>query len=216
MDSLDELSALLNDSPLVRGLSLPQLQRFQSEGRVVRYREGRPVFTGASGAGRVVMLLKGAVKVSLESPDRRGRLVRLAKAPELFGISEALNRQPTLERVICLTPAVTLEVPTELFLSSMRSSAGFASAVAEQLGRAYLATLSFQPRGVEQDVATRVAALMARYEELLIDAERALRPSQAKLAEDLGLSRRTVVRGVRRLKGSGADVSERVSSVVPS
>src|SRR5688500_6444269 len=97
--------------------------------RVVPYRQKRTLLKESEPAEHVFFLLTGSVRVFHRSPEGVELLLKLFRAPVMFGEMEVIARRPFLEHVITLEPSTVLLIPAQVFLQLLEHQAAFARAV---------------------------------------------------------------------------------------
>lgn len=159
------------------------------------------------------MLVKGSVKVLYRSPEGLEVVVKLFRAPAVFGEMECLTDVPYLETVQALERAVVLEVPRQHFLGALRRSHALTFNVLGDLAaRLCIAaqnerSLAFHP------VETRLANLLLTYVDfygLPVPSGTRIRIplSQDDLANALGVARRSVTRALKQWQDEDLIVKE--------
>lgn len=148
------------------------------------------------------VLLKGSVKVLYRSPEGLEVVVKLFRAPAVFGEMECLTEVPYLETVQALERSVVLELPrVDLVAMLRRSHALTFNVLGDLAARLCIAaqnerSLAFHP------VETRLANLLLTYVDFyglpVPDGTRIRIPlSQDDLANALGVARRSVTRALK-------------------
>jgi CRP/FNR family transcriptional regulator len=148
------------------------------------------------------ILLKGSVKVLYRSPEGLEVVVKLFRAPAVFGEMECLTRVPYLETVQTLERSLVLELPQAEFMEALRRSHALTFNVLGDLAaRLCIAaqnerSLAFHP------VETRLAQLLLTYVDFYgLPVEGGVRIriplSQDDLANALGVARRSVTRALK-------------------
>lgn len=149
------------------------------------------------------ILLKGSVKVLYRSPEGLEVVVKLFRAPAVFGEMECLTDVPYLETVEALERSLILELPRQEFLAALRRSHALTFNVLGDLAaRLCIAaqnerSLAFHP------VETRLANLLLTYVDfygLPVPSGTRIRIplSQDDLANALGVARRSVTRALKQ------------------
>jgi CRP-like cAMP-binding protein len=136
-------------------------------------------------------------------------LVKLFRAPALFGEMEVMAERPFLEYVMTLEYSTILQVPSDLFHKLVRSQPRFAQAIAVDLA-ARLCIATHNERALAfDDVETRLANLLLDYAQFFGAPEgngaiRLTVPlSQESMARDLAVSRKSLTRSLLKLKREG-------------
>ncbi len=150
-------------------------------------------------------LLSGSVRVFHRSGEAE-LLLKLFRAPALFGEMEVMTRQPYLEFATTLEPSALLVIPAAELIRLVDSAPGFARALSFDLA-SRLCIAAHNLRAVAfNEVLPRLAKLLLDYAAL--SGERkgegvtlGLRLSQAILAGDLAVSRKALNGALTKLKG---------------
>ncbi len=159
------------------------------------------------------VLLKGSVKVLYRSPEGLEVVVKLFRAPAVFGEMECLTGVPYLETVQALERSVVLELPcAELIAALRRSHALTFNVLGDLAARLCIAaqnerSLAFHP------VETRLANLLLTYLDFyglpVPQGTRIRIPlSQDDLANALGVARRSVTRALKQWQDEDLIVKE--------
>jgi CRP-like cAMP-binding protein len=173
--------------------------------RLVPYRAGRPVVKEGDPPGAVFCLLEGAVRVFHRAPDKSELLVKLFRAPALFGEMEVLVGIPMLEFVSTVERSEILQVPATVFRELLDLEPRFLKALVIDLSaRLCIATHNERALGF-LDVETRLANLLNDYADLAGEHEDgalriAVALTQDGMARDLAVSRRSLIRALEKLR----------------
>lgn len=159
------------------------------------------------------VLLKGSVKVLYRSPEGLEVVVKLFRAPAVFGEMECLTGVPYLETVQALERSVVLELPCAELISALRRSHALTFNVLGDLAaRLCIAaqnerSLAFHP------VETRLANLLLTYLDFYglpvpLGTRIRIPLSQDDLANALGVARRSVTRALKQWQDEDLIVKE--------
>ncbi|MCC7386956.1 MAG: Crp/Fnr family transcriptional regulator [Deltaproteobacteria bacterium] len=203
-----EISARAAAHPLLALLEPRVRAAVITASKLVPYRAGRSVLREGDTADRVFALLDGAVRVFHRAGDGSELLVKLFRAPALFGEMEVLVGSCFLEHVATLEASEILQIPAVVFRRLVDGQPSFTRALALDLSaRLCIATHNERALGFH-DLETRLsnllldyAALASRTTEQGTRIEVAL--TQDGMARDLAVSRRSLIRALERLRGLG-------------
>jgi CRP-like cAMP-binding protein len=215
----DQIASSVSAHPLLAMLDPKLREQTVAASRIVPYRAGRAVLREGDPADRVFCLLHGAVRVFHRADDGGELLVKLFRAPALFGEMEVLVGAPFLEFVTTLEPCEIMQIPAAVFLRLVDAQPHFTKALAIDLSaRLCIATTNERALGF-LEVETRLANLLLDYAALagreledgvLIDV--AL--SQDGMARDLAISRRSLIRALEKLRKVGVVTKQQGRYVV--
>lgn len=199
----EDVRVIAANHPLFAALPPEDRRTLVAAGRVVRHRAKSTILSEGDTTAQVYFLCEGAVRV-FHRRARREIVVKLFRAPAMFGEMEVLAALPTfLEYVTALERSITLQIAAPLFRRAVEKRAGFAFAVARDVSRRLCVATVNERALIFDDVGPRLCALLADYVDLSASPRIELPLSQESLARDLGLSRRAVVNALDRLKQDG-------------
>jgi len=204
----EDVSALIRSHPLLGLLSASALEAIGKSGRTTRFRQNRTVMRAGRASDEVFCLLSGAVRIYHRAEDGMEVLVMLQRAPSLFGAMEVISGQPFLENAMTLEPSLIYRIPADLYRKLVMTQPAFARAVlTDQAQR--LCRMSDNKRALAFfDVDARLASLLIDYANYSGDVQgdniRLRLPlTQERLAQDLGVSRKSLSRSLSKLKAAG-------------
>lgn len=182
---------------------------FEQLGGRRRYGVGEALFLEGDRAGEVLLLLSGAVKISVGSVEGREVILDVLEPGSLIGELSAIDGEPRSATVIALSPVEVLAVAAESFN-------GFLDRHPDVLRRLLLEVirrlrvrvrhqLEFGAGDALGRICARLAELAGRYGEPEEDGAVVIRSpvSQSELAAWTGLSREAVVKALRALRQLG-------------
>jgi CRP/FNR family transcriptional regulator, cyclic AMP receptor protein len=211
-DAMEEHEALAAASahPLLALLEPKVLESVVKNSRIVTYRLKRTIIKEGDLATHAYCLLSGAVRVYHRSQDGESEvLVKLFRAPALFGEMEVLAQRPFLEYVTTIDYSTILQIPAELFHKLVRTSPRFSQSIAVDLA-ARLCIATHNERALAFcDVETRLANLLLDYAQFFGEPQSdgsvrlTVALSQESMARDLAVSRKSLTRSLLKLKREG-------------
>jgi CRP-like cAMP-binding protein len=198
---------VLQAHPLFAILDPPARSALLQSSRSVSFRADRTIFRAGEAATCAYFLLSGAVRQF----HRKGEVeatVKLFRAPALFGEMEVLAQQSYLENAKTLEPSEILIVPANLFRQLVDKQPAFAAALVRDLSARLCIASSNERCLAFDDIDTRLANLLLDYVNLAGDpcdggVRIQTKLSQERMALDLGVSRKSVVRSLDRLVSLG-------------
>jgi CRP/FNR family transcriptional regulator, cyclic AMP receptor protein len=198
--------------------SLPASDRHElvRDARPLRLPAGATLLFEGDLSDRVVVVLRGTMRVSVTAANGREVLLTVAGPGEILGEMAALDGQTHSASVHAVDAAYVLLVPADAFRSLLRTNATVAFAVALRLTRE-LRNVMRQRVGLEAfDVPARLAqSIVALAERLDVGAGRIELPvSQRELAEACGASREAVTKALATFRARGWVRTERRSVIV--
>jgi CRP-like cAMP-binding protein len=204
--------------PLLSTLDAPALRAVVRASKLVRYREKRPVLREGDPPDQAFCLLRGAVRVFHRSGESEV-LLKLFRAPALFGEMEVLAVRPFMEYVTTLEPSEILHVPSAVFTSAMRNHPAFAQALAIDLAARLCISAHNQKALAFCDVDTRLANLLLDYAQFFGIADGAgvrltVSLSQESMAHDLAVTRKALGVALNKLREEGILTKEEARFVI--
>jgi CRP/FNR family transcriptional regulator len=182
------------------------LQQFEKIKFVTAYPQDAVLFVEGQVPRGIFVLCKGAVKLSINSPNGRTMIVKLAEPGEVLGMSATISGKPyevTAETVdLC---QVTF-VKRDDFLRFLKDDVETCFRVAEQLGEKYYnACKEVRSIGLSHSAAEKLAALLLEWsskngESAKLEPRLKLRLTHEEIAQMIGTSRETVTRLFADLK----------------
>ena len=214
----------LGEVPLFAGLPAPALDELARASRPRRYPAGQVLWSEGDPGDALLVLEEGRVRVSRFTPAGGEAVLAVVEAPAALGELALLDGAPRDATVTAQGPVAVRLVPRAAFLALLRRE----PAVVEGLLAALAGWVRLGNRRhadlVGLDVPGRLARwLLARAGDATGGAvERgavvALGRTQGELAAELGATRESLNRALRRLEGLGlvAAAGERVTLVDPA
>jgi CRP/FNR family transcriptional regulator, cyclic AMP receptor protein len=199
-----DLLAKAAEHPLLALLDERTRAQVIGAGRLVPYRSKRPVLKEGDPPDKFFVLIDGAVRVFHRSTDGTEVMVKLFRAPAIFGEMEVLVGSPFLEHVATIEPSKILHLPAA-WLPRLISEPRFAKALLTDVcARLCIATINERALAF-LDVETRLANLLLDYADISgketgegLTIEVAM--TQESMAKDLAVSRKSLVRGLDKLR----------------
>jgi CRP-like cAMP-binding protein len=205
-DGMNELRALIQ-TPIFKGLPLETVERIERElPRKTVGRGGLIIHQGQKSAAAYV-LLDGKIEAYYDSADGRTVSIILHSAPFFFGAFELIGQTPYLANVKAIERCQLAVLKREVYLRLLHSHHQIAVNMVAMLS--HLMCVTGEDRRVKffgqvkHLLANTLCALSELYGErhkggILI----AKRLKQEELADMLGVSRKSVLRALRELKGA--------------
>ena len=203
----EEVTAVASTHPLFLALEEHARRALLSSSRMVSFRADRTIFREGEAAESVYFLLLGAVRLFHKSGDAEVT-VEMLRAPALFGEMEVLGGRNYLAHAKTLERSEILLVPASLFRQLVDKQPAFTAVLARSLS-ARLLIASWNERCLAfDDIDTRLANLLLDYVSLAGDpcdggVRIRTKLSQERMAADLGVSRRSVIRSLDRFEALG-------------
>ncbi len=182
--------------PVLGALSPDERQTLMASSVVCEYHGGRTI--SANRESMVVFLLEGCARAL--QPAQPHQLVRVVRAPAVFGDAEALTGEPAAEVAESLGPVVVLRVPRALFLAWVAQSGSFARAAMTSISARACETLRQRQAIASSELNVSVDGLLRLYAAVLPLDAKGVRVTHEDLARDLGVSRRSIVRTMTALR----------------
>ncbi len=204
----DWILAALRSHPLLATLTAPALAMLASTARVQTVRVKRTFLREGAVADTVHFLLAGTVRVHHRAEDGSEVLLKLLKAPAMFGEVEVIAGSPYAENVTTLTECQLLPLPGEAFRQLLKRDPSFSAAVLDDVATRFCVAVANIKALAFSDVQRRLAAVLLDYAALgsQTDADTIAieaRVSQESLARDLAVSRKAVQHALAELQRQG-------------
>ena len=113
------------------------LQNFENIKFATAYPQGAVLFVEGQLPRGIFVICKGSVKLSINSPNGRTMIVKLAEAGEVLGMSATISGKPYEVTAETIDPCQVNFVKREDFLKFLRDDVDACFKVAEQLGEKY-------------------------------------------------------------------------------
>ena len=206
-------------NPVLRALGAPERARLRAQARLVAYEAREVVLTDGDPPRHVYALTKGSVRVFHSSPTGLEVVVKIFRAPAIFGEMEALSGLPMLESVSTLEAAEIVVIPAATFVELLQRSHALALGMLRDVC-ARLCIASHNEKSLAfNSVRARLAHFLACYAEF--DGERTatgvrirLRMTQDDMADALGVTRRAIAKEVIRWQEEGVLEQDRGHYVI--
>ncbi len=199
---MSDFQAKLARHPLWRLIEPQHVQNVLRMSEWASFQPRKTVLRMGEPPTHAFFLAEGTVRVF----HRRGRreiLVKLFRAPALFGEMEVLCDIPFLEYVTTLERSHLLRVPAQAFRFLVKQQRSFAAALVEDLSaRLCIATVNERSLMFD-DVEARVIDLLCDYAALYSAEVLDPKINQRSLASDLGVSRKAVAAAFASLQRGG-------------
>lgn len=201
-------ACILDTSDYFRGLSLPAKQALQEWMRLHRFERHQMLHAEGQPSERVCLLMRGEVKVFRSLPDGRHQIHKLAVMPgDVIGC-EDLFLKTYGSSAQALTPVTVCALSRQELLAAIRRDPELGMVFMETMARdlnAYIRHIA--NLGQKQALERLAAYLMFMLETHAQQTSDEMQVSQAlsrnELAELLGMTPRTLIRGLRALEHRG-------------
>lgn len=190
--------------PLLALLPADVLAAVVRSSEQIAYRAKRSILKEGEAANHVFCLLDGAVRVFFRNGDGSEVTVKLFRGPALFGEMEVLARRPFIEHVTTLERSTILRIPADTFRKLVATQNAFTIALVHDLSQRLCIAGDNERRLAFADVDARLATLLLDHVALIGEAEPiVLKVTGQGLSQDLGVSRKSMVRSLRKLTDAG-------------
>jgi CRP/FNR family transcriptional regulator, cyclic AMP receptor protein len=182
------------------------LQNFENIKFATAYPQGAVLFVEGQLPRGIFVICKGSVKLSINSPNGRTMIVKLAEAGEVLGMSATISGNPYEVTAETIDPCQVNFVKREDFLKFLRNDVDACFKVAEQLGEKYHnACKEVRSLGLSHSAAEKLAALLIEWsakngENIKAEPRLKIRLTHEEIAQMIGTSRETVTRLFADLK----------------
>src|SRR6202162_1802277 len=176
------------------------LQTFEGIKYAIAYPQGAVLFVEGQIPRGIFVLCKGSVKLSINSPNGRTVIVKLAEPGEVLGLSATISGKPYEVTAETIDPCQVNFVKRDDFLRFLKDDVEACFKVAEQLGEKYHnACKEVRSLGLSHSAAEKLAGLLlewsAKNGEAAKPAPRlTIRLTHEEIAQMIGTSRETVTR----------------------
>ena len=202
-----DVAERLRTHPLLAGLDAATVKGVHAAGIVQTFAAGDCLIREGDPAVHYWLLLSGTLKVGYTSPDGFEVTVKVFAAPAAFAEMEVLTDQPHIENCFAIDKATMLKIPRVPFEALLDDHPRFMKNVLyDTCARFFIAAqneraLAFLP--VSQRLANLLLVYMRIYG-VSVEGGTAIRVrlSQADLAADLGVAKKSIT---RTLAGWGDD-----------
>ena len=182
------------------------LQNFENIKFATAYPQGAVLFVEGQLPRGIFVICKGSVKLSINSPNGRTMIVKLAEAGEVLGMSATVSGKPYEVTAETIDPCQVNFVKREDFLKFLRADVDACFKVAEQLGEKYHnACKEVRSLGLSHSAAEKLAALLLEWstkngENMKAEPRLKIRLTHEEIDQMIGTSRETVTRLFAELK----------------
>jgi CRP/FNR family transcriptional regulator len=182
------------------------LQAFENIKYATAYPQGAVLFVEGQLPRGIFVLCKGSVKLSINSPNGRTVIVKLAEAGEVLGLSATISGKAYEVTAETIDPCQVNFVKREDFLRFLKDDVEACFKVAEQLSEKYHnACKEAGSLGLSHSAAEKLAKLLLEWsskngEGAKTEPRLKLRLTHEEIAQMIGTSRETVTRLFAELK----------------
>src|ERR1035437_977248 len=182
------------------------LQAFENIKYATAYPQGAVLFVEGQLPRGIFVLCKGSVKLSINSPNGRTVIVKLAEAGEVLGLSATISGKAYEVTAETIDPCQVNFVKREDFLRFLKDDVEACFKVAEQLSEKYHnACKEAGSLGLSHSAAEKLAKLLLEWSLKNGESHKAeprlkLRLTHEEIAQMIGTSRETVTRLFAEMK----------------
>jgi CRP/FNR family transcriptional regulator len=200
------LTCKMSADRLFCDLPVAALQAFEKIKFATAYPQGAVLFVEGQTPRGIFVICKGSVKLSLNSPNGRTMIVKLAEAGELLGLSATISGKPYEVTAETIDPCQVNFVKREDFLVFLKDDVEACFKVAEQLSEKYHnACKEVRALGLSHSAAENLATLLLEWslkngESAKPEPRLELRLTHEEIAQMIGTLRETVTRLFAELK----------------
>jgi CRP/FNR family transcriptional regulator, cyclic AMP receptor protein len=176
------------------------LQTFEGIKYATAYPQGAVLFVEGQMPRGIFVLCKGSVKLSINSPNGRTIIVKLAEPGEVLGLSATISGKPYEVTAETIDPCQVNFVKRDDFLRFLKDDVEACFKVAEQLSEKYHnACQEVRTLGLSHSAAEKLANLLLEWSSKNGESAKAeprlkLRLTHEEIAQMIGTSRETVTR----------------------
>jgi len=182
------------------------LHAFESIKYATAYPQGAVLFVEGQVPRGIFVLCKGSVKLSINSPNGRTMIVKLADPGEVLGLSATISGKPYEVTAETLDPCQVNFVKRDDFLRFLKEDVEACFKVAEQLSDKYhTACQEVRSLGLSHSASEKLANLLLEWsckngESAKAEPRLKLRLTHEEIAQMIGTSRETVTRLFAEMK----------------
>jgi CRP/FNR family transcriptional regulator, cyclic AMP receptor protein len=182
------------------------LQTFESIKYATAYPQGAVLFVEGQVPRGIFVLCKGSVKLSINSPNGRTMIVKLAEPGEVLGLSATISGKPYEVTAETIDPCQVNFVKRDDFLRFLKDDVEACFKVAEQLSDKYHnACQEVRTLGLSHSASEKLANLLLEWsckngESAKAEPRLKLRLTHEEIAQMIGTSRETVTRLFAEMK----------------
>lgn len=176
------------------------LRAFEKIKYATAYPQGAILFVEGQTPRGIFMLCRGSVKLSINSPNGRTMIVKLAEPGEVLGLSATISGKPYEVTAETIDPCQINFVKREDFLHFLKDDVEACFKVAEQLGdKYYNACKEVRSLGLSHSAVEKLATLLLEWSAKNGECSKPeprlkLRLTHEEIAQMIGTSRETVTR----------------------
>jgi len=176
------------------------LQNFENIKYATAYPQGAVLFVEGQMPRGIFVLCRGSVKLSINSPNGRTMIVKLAEPGEVLGLSASISGKPYEVTAETIDPCQVNFVKRDDFLRFLKDDVEACFKVAEQLSEKYHnACEEVRSLGLSHSAAEKLAKLLLEWttkngESAKAEPRLRLRLTHEEIAQMIGTSRETVTR----------------------
>lgn len=203
-----EVQQRLADHPLLAGLSDVAKGAIRRAGLLATFKPGDKLLREGQAASWFWLLLSGTVKVGYSSPDGAEVMVKVFAAPAAWGEIEVLTGHEHVENVLAVDRCTTLQLPGPAFERLMDAHPRFMKNVLHDTCARFFIAAQNERALAFLSVPQRLANLLLSFLRIYgvpVDGGVAIRVrlTQAGLAADLGVAKKSVTRTLAEWRGAG-------------
>ena len=182
------------------------LQKLESIKSTTAYPGSAVLFVEGQIPRGIFMLCKGSVKLSINSPNGRTMIVKLADPGEVLGLSATISGRPYEVTAETLDPCQVNFIKRDDFLRFLREDVDACIRAAEQLSDKYHnACKEVRALGLSLSAAEKLATLLLEWSSKNGEADKPeprlkIRLTHEEIAQMIGTSRETVTRLFAEMK----------------
>jgi CRP/FNR family cyclic AMP-dependent transcriptional regulator len=182
------------------------LHAFESIKYATAYPQGAVLFVEGQMPRGIFVLCKGSVKLSINSPNGRTMIVKLAEPGEVLGLSATISGKPYEVTAETIDPCQVNFVKRDDFLRFLKDDVEACFKVAEQLSDKYhTACQEVRSLGLSHSASEKLANLLLEWsckngESAKAEPRLKLRLTHEEIAQMIGTSRETVTRLFAEMK----------------
>jgi len=182
------------------------LQTFESIKYATAYPQGAVLFVEGQMPRGIFVLCKGSVKLSINSPNGRTMIVKLAEPGEVLGLSATISGKPYEVTAETIDPCQVNFVKRDDFLRFLKDDVEACFKVAEQLSDKYHnACQEVRTLGLSHSASEKLANLLLEWsckngESAKAEPRLKVRLTHEEIAQMIGTSRETVTRLFAEMK----------------
>lgn len=201
--------------PMFRSAPAEALRRFESAKSSARHERGAILFEQGQQCRGLFQLCVGKVRLTATARNGKTATLKIARAGELLGLSEALLKVPHWATAEAIETCTTQFIPREWLIAFMTQSAETAIRVAEQVSANHLAALdTLMDLKLSATSGQRFAQFILDLAEQSGSGSKAwqatVSATHSEIAQMIGCSRETVTRLFKSFERS------RLITVTPS